>query len=172
MSKNKNKKPASLGKELLKGRNKAGLSISDINLKTKIPVNFITALEKDQLDKLPATVYIKGFIKAYAKETALDYQKLISLLPADQDEPSPVFSQNTSKDKSGKIDLPMPAISSTGNSNSDNNEDNENKISSGLVLFILLILTALSISYFASREESNNTHSPSAREVSNYDSAG
>jgi hypothetical protein len=94
------------------------------------------------------------------------------MLPADQTELGPIFSQKTSKNRLGKVKLPMPAIPSLGNTNGDNKEDSENKVSSGLVLFILLILTALSISYFASREESKNTNSPSAREVSNYDSAG
>lgn len=172
MSKKKKITNTSLGKKLVQGRNNSKLSIQDIHEKTKIPAHLIKALESDDFENLPARVYVKGFIKSYAKEIGFEYENLVDLLPEEKSIFATDFDQNKIENKKINVNLPMPAISSLNSTDKSQKEESDNSVSSGLIVFILLVLAALSISYFASREENKNTNSPSAQEVSNYDSAG
>lgn len=62
-----------IGEELKRIREEKGLSIYDVEEQTKIKATFIEALEKENFDKIPGRVYVKGFIKNYAKFLGLDY---------------------------------------------------------------------------------------------------
>lgn len=67
-----------LGSLLKKTREKKGLSIEDIQEKTKIRKKYIEAIEENKFDILPGTVYLKVFVKGYAREVGLNYQELLS----------------------------------------------------------------------------------------------
>jgi cytoskeleton protein RodZ len=54
-----------------RAREGAGLSLEDLARRTKIPLARLAALESADLPKLPAAVYIRGFVKAYAGEVGL-----------------------------------------------------------------------------------------------------
>lgn len=62
-----------IGEELRKRREELGLSIYDIENQTKIKASFIEAIEDENFDKIPGRVYVKGFIKNYAKVLGLDH---------------------------------------------------------------------------------------------------
>jgi cytoskeletal protein RodZ len=62
-----------IGEELKRIREEKGLSIYDVENQTKIKATFIDAIEKENFDKIPGRVYVKGFIKNYAKFLDLDY---------------------------------------------------------------------------------------------------
>jgi cytoskeletal protein RodZ len=62
-----------IGEELKRIREEKGLSIYDVENQTKIKATFIDAIEKENFDKIPGRVYVKGFIKNYAKFLGLDY---------------------------------------------------------------------------------------------------
>lgn len=53
-------------------REKRGLSVEDVCRITKIPSKFLSALESDSLKKLPARVYVQGFVKNMAVLYRLD----------------------------------------------------------------------------------------------------
>ncbi len=53
-------------------REKRGLSLEDAARITKIPSKFIKALEEDNVPKMPARVYIQGFVKNLATLYKLD----------------------------------------------------------------------------------------------------
>lgn len=67
-----------LGSLLKKAREKKGLSIEDIQEETKIRKKYIEAIEENNFEILPGTVYLKVFVKGYAREVGLDYQELLS----------------------------------------------------------------------------------------------
>ena len=56
-----------LGEKLKKFRNDRRLGINDISKITKIPYRYLECLEEGIYDKLPADVYVKGFIRNYAE---------------------------------------------------------------------------------------------------------
>ncbi len=66
-----------LGSLLKKTREEKGLSLDDIQEETKIRKKYLEAIEENNFDILPGKVYLKVFIKGYAREVGLDYQELL-----------------------------------------------------------------------------------------------
>ena len=60
------------GADLQKIRNKLEVSIEHIAQETKISSYHIKNIEEDNISRLPATVFLKGFIKAYLKCLCLE----------------------------------------------------------------------------------------------------
>lgn len=69
-----------IGDELKRTREEKGLSIYDIENKTKIKATFIEAIEKEEFEKIPGRVYVKGFVKNYAKFLGMDSNQLLQKL--------------------------------------------------------------------------------------------
>jgi flagellar biosynthesis protein FlhG len=65
------------GKSLKQIREKLGIELKAISTETKINIKTLEWIEEENLDCLPAPVYLKGFLKAYARALNLDSQKLI-----------------------------------------------------------------------------------------------
>ncbi|MBM4306031.1 MAG: hypothetical protein FJ107_00550 [Deltaproteobacteria bacterium] len=65
------------GKSLKQIREKLGIDLKAISTETKINIKTLEWIEEENLDCLPAPVYLKGFLKAYARVLNLDSQKLI-----------------------------------------------------------------------------------------------
>ncbi len=65
------------GRSLRELREKLGIDLKAISSETKISLKTLEAIEAEDLDHLPAPVYLKGFLKAYAQVLRLDAQKLI-----------------------------------------------------------------------------------------------
>lgn len=60
------------GAKLRRAREKRGLEIDQIAAVTKINPMYLRLLEDDALDQLPAPVYVRGFVKAFARCVGLD----------------------------------------------------------------------------------------------------
>lgn len=61
---------------LKKEREKAGLSIQDVEAETGIPVKIISNIEVDKFHKLPEGGYLRWYISTYAKALGLDAKKV------------------------------------------------------------------------------------------------
>ena len=68
-----------LGEKLKKFRDERRVSLSDISRLTKIPLKYLEYLDKGIYEKLPADVYVKGFLKNYAELLGVDEHILIRL---------------------------------------------------------------------------------------------
>lgn len=66
-----------LGDLLRKTREERNLSLNDIEKETKIRKLYIKAIEEGDYGKIPGEVFLKGFIKTYAKMLGLDGQALV-----------------------------------------------------------------------------------------------
>ncbi|MGP8281282.1 MAG: helix-turn-helix domain-containing protein [Desulfomonilaceae bacterium] len=65
----------------LKGlREEKGKTLEDISVSTKIALTNLDFLEKDRYDLLPPIVFVKGFVRSYAKELGLDAEDTIKTL--------------------------------------------------------------------------------------------
>ena len=60
------------GSDLRNIRLAKGLSLKNVADITKIKKSYLEALERDDFDRFPATVFIKGFLKSYAKALGLN----------------------------------------------------------------------------------------------------
>ena len=67
----------SFGESLKKSRLEKGLTPQDVAEATKIPAHVIEDLESGNESRMPAPVYVKGFIRAYARELGLDEKQLL-----------------------------------------------------------------------------------------------
>ena len=65
----------SVGTLLRKIRENKNISIEEIAQKTKININVLRSLEKDELEKLPSKTYVKGFVRSYARTIGLDSEE-------------------------------------------------------------------------------------------------
>lgn len=65
------------GKTLKEVRERLGIDLKSVSEETKIHIKFLQAIEEEDVPKLPPLVYLKGFLKAYAKLLHLDPQKVI-----------------------------------------------------------------------------------------------
>lgn len=66
-----------VGDLLRRGREKKNLTIADVEKETSISKKYLEALEKGEYDKMPSDVYIKGFIRNYAKCVGMDGDELL-----------------------------------------------------------------------------------------------
>jgi transcriptional regulator with XRE-family HTH domain len=60
------------GRFLRQQREERGLSLDDVSRATKINKATLHAIEATDVQHLPATIYTRGFVKAYAREVGLD----------------------------------------------------------------------------------------------------
>lgn len=68
-----------LGEKLTKFRSEARLTIGDLAKATKIQGKYIEALERGQYEKLPADVYVRGYLRSYARALNMDESMLVRL---------------------------------------------------------------------------------------------
>jgi len=68
-----------LGEKLKKIRSERRISLSDISRFTKIQLKYLEDIEEGNYEKLPSDVYVKGFLKSYAKFLAVNGDSLIRL---------------------------------------------------------------------------------------------
>ena len=64
------------GAILRSAREAHGLSLRDLSRNTKISPTLLTALEQMRFDRLPALIFTRGFVKAYAREVGLDSEEM------------------------------------------------------------------------------------------------
>jgi len=66
-----------LGSYLREARELRGLSLEEIAQETKINKIFLEALEKEDWEALPAEIYIRGYLRAYAEAVGLDPKEVL-----------------------------------------------------------------------------------------------
>ena len=64
--------PRSIGEELRRARESAGLTLAEVAERTKVRPGILAEIEADDHDRLPALTYSLGFVKAYARTVGLD----------------------------------------------------------------------------------------------------
>lgn len=65
------------GECLKKVREKNGLSLEQVTSRTRIPTSHLHALESEDFANLPAKVFVKGFVRSYAKALDLDEEETL-----------------------------------------------------------------------------------------------
>jgi cytoskeleton protein RodZ len=84
-----------LGALLRSERENRGLSHEQLAQITRLRKRFLEALENEEWENLPPSVFVKGFIRSYAKALGLDEDKLLDLykstIPDDVAPPIPIL---------------------------------------------------------------------------------
>jgi transcriptional regulator with XRE-family HTH domain len=68
-----------VGQKLRDARTQAGMSLDDVAAATRIPKVSLARLEEGRYELLPAPVFVRGFIRAYARAVQLDPNPLVRL---------------------------------------------------------------------------------------------
>lgn len=73
-----------LGEKIRKLRSEYRMSFVEVSRSTKIPVKYLEYLERAEYEKLPADVYVRGYLRSYAKHLGLEEESLIKLYEKEQ----------------------------------------------------------------------------------------
>ncbi|HXG68802.1 MAG TPA: RodZ domain-containing protein, partial [Blastocatellia bacterium] len=68
-----------LGEELRSRREARGLTLNDISEATRIGTRFLKAIETDNFSVVPGGIYLRAFIRSFAKEVGLDEDEAMAL---------------------------------------------------------------------------------------------
>src|SRR5687768_15466003 len=84
-----NRLAVDVGTTLRTARELRGLQVAQLAARTKIPVGILRAIEDNEFDKVPSGIFVRGFIRAYAREVGLDATEMVEqFLPVRADVPS------------------------------------------------------------------------------------
>jgi cytoskeleton protein RodZ len=81
---------AALGEQLSSARRKLGLTPAEAAARLRIRTTFVQALEQEHWSAVGAPVYVRGFLRNYAKLVGLDPDPILEQLPEDQQTSAPV----------------------------------------------------------------------------------
>ncbi len=98
-----------LGSVLYRARTELNLSIDDLEQQTKIRSRFLRAIEEGRFDEIPGEVYLKGFLRSYARAVELDaeqvliqyYQLAGEAKNSPKKQPEPVVSHQPTPSRAG-----------------------------------------------------------------------
>ena len=65
------------GQELAQARNDARLSVEDVARALQLSARHIAAIERDDYDHLPATTYVRGYLRAYAQLVGIAPERVL-----------------------------------------------------------------------------------------------
>ncbi|TMD37001.1 MAG: helix-turn-helix domain-containing protein [Chloroflexi bacterium] len=102
-----------VGQALAAKRGERGLTIEQVEASTRIRADHLRALEADQLDRLPAPVYAKGYLRTYATYLGLDAEELVAGLPRNGRAPNLALGMEKTV-RRPRFVLTTPAIAAAG----------------------------------------------------------
>lgn len=73
-----------LGEKIRKLRSEYRMSFIEVSRATKIPIKYLEYLERAEYEKLPADVYVRGYLRSYAKHLGLPEEALTKLYEKEQ----------------------------------------------------------------------------------------
>lgn len=114
----------SLGHFLRHERELRQMSLEEVAQTTRIPLRMLQHLEQDQLDALPGEVFVRGFLKSYAKSVGLEVDHVLA---------------RYGERKRGPVTAPAPITAITA-------PERGRRFGIAIALVILLILFTLALS--------------------------
>ena len=67
-----------IGTTLRNARERRGLSIEELAATTRITLPVLRALEHNTFDTVPSGIFVRGFIRSYAREVGLDPEEMVA----------------------------------------------------------------------------------------------
>ena len=124
------------GAYLKRGREARGLSIAELSRATKIKERSLELIEQAQLDALPAPVFVRGFVSAYAREVGLDVREAMRKLSQKLPE---IECGKLPQSESKKIVQPAPADDAP-------ESDRSRRVGVAVVVLLILVVATLTLS--------------------------
>ncbi len=67
-----------VGQFLRRAREKRQMSVEEIARSTRVPMDRVTRIEADQFDELPGEVFVRGFLKSYARAVGVAPEEVLA----------------------------------------------------------------------------------------------
>src|SRR5512133_572362 len=67
-----------VGNYLRQQREAKAMSIEEVARATRVPMSSVERLESDQFDELPGEVFVRGFMKSYARAVGIDTDDVLA----------------------------------------------------------------------------------------------
>lgn len=67
-----------VGNYLRHQREAKGMSLEEVARATRVPMSSVERLESDQFDELPGEVFVRGFMKSYARAVGIDTDDVLA----------------------------------------------------------------------------------------------
>ena len=94
---------SSLGSYLKREREQRQISVAELAQTTRIPVRILHQLETDEIGSLPADVFVRGFLRAYARALDMDEEHVLARYAGRQTpEPPPALPAAAYAPESGR----------------------------------------------------------------------
>lgn len=68
----------SIGTYLRRRREERAMSVGELSRATRIPASALCRIENDQFDDLPGEVFVRGFLRAYARAVGLPVDDVVA----------------------------------------------------------------------------------------------
>ena len=68
----------SVGRYLREQREAKGMSREEVSRSTRVPVSSVERIENDQFDELPGEVFVRGFLKSYARAVGVPQEEVLA----------------------------------------------------------------------------------------------
>lgn len=68
----------SIGRHLRAARESRAMSIEELSRATRIPMGSVERIENDHFDDLPGEVFVRGFLRAYARAVQLPVDEVLA----------------------------------------------------------------------------------------------
>src|SRR3954466_7847568 len=65
-----------IGRLLQEARDRRSLTLEQVSRNTKIPLTVLDHLEHNRFDRLPGGIFVKGYLRAFAKSVGVDGEGL------------------------------------------------------------------------------------------------
>jgi cytoskeleton protein RodZ len=79
-----------MGETLRMAREQQGLSLDVISKRTKINTEKLQAIEENDIQRLPSGIFLRGFLRAYAREVGLDVEDTVNRYLAQFESQAPI----------------------------------------------------------------------------------
>jgi cytoskeletal protein RodZ len=67
-----------VGQHLRHLRESKGMSLEEVSRSTRVPVSSVERIEADRFDELPGEVFVRGFLKSYARAVEMDPEEILA----------------------------------------------------------------------------------------------
>jgi cytoskeletal protein RodZ len=68
----------SIGRYLRHARESRAMSVEEVSRATRIPVAAVERIEADHFDDLPGEVFVRGFLRAYARAVSIPVEEVLA----------------------------------------------------------------------------------------------
>jgi len=99
-----------VGSYLSQERKRKNISLADVSKVTRIAIQYLEALEQDEFKALPASIFVRGFLRTYAVNLGLDPKEVLRIYESQM---SSLAAPETERAASGKKTAPVVKYIST-----------------------------------------------------------